>query len=84
MQVARVQRWVISALILTTAFHFIAGMLIFAITLDRPDAFWVLTIISMIVALLSIAGVRVINEAPVLTPWLIVAALPAIVSFSFR
>ena len=84
MHVARVQRLVISALILTTAFHFIGGLLILAVTLDTADAFWVLTIISVIVALLSIAGVRVINELRVLTPWLVIAAVPAIVAFVFR
>ena len=70
MHVVRVQRWVISALVLTTALHFVGGLLILAVTLDRPDAFWVLTIISTIVSALSIAGVRVLNELRVLTPWL--------------
>lgn len=84
MHVVRVQRWVISALVLTTALHFVGGLLILAVTLDRPDAFWVLTIISTIVSALSIAGVRVLNELRVLTPWLLVAVLPFAVALWFR
>lgn len=84
MHVVRVQRWVISALVLTTALHFVGGLLILAVTLDRPDAFWVLTIISTIVSALSIAGVRVLNELRVLTPWLLVAAVPFAVALWFR
>lgn len=84
MHVVRVQRWIISALILTTALHFIGGLLILAITLDRPDAFWVLTIISSIVAVLSIAGVRVINQLRVLTLWLLVGVVPFAISLYFR
>lgn len=84
MHVVRVQRWIISALVLTTALHFIGGLLILAITLDRPDAFWVLTTISTIVAVLSILGVRVLNELKLLTPWLLVAVIPFAVALYFR
>lgn len=84
MHVVRVQRWIISALVLTTALHFIGGLLILAVTLDRPDAFWVLTTISTIVAVLSILGVRVLNELKLLTPWLLVAVIPFAVALYFR
>lgn len=84
MNVQRVQRWIISALVLTTALHFVGGLLILAITLDRPDAFWVLTIIATIVSALSIIGVRVLNEMSVFTAWLLFAALPFVVALYFR
>lgn len=84
MHVVKVQRYIVSALVLTTALHFIGGLLILAITLDRPDAFWVLTTISTIVAALSIIGVRVLNELKILTPWLVVAVIPFAVAFYFR
>ncbi|MBE7323727.1 hypothetical protein IEQ44_03560 [Nocardioides sp. Y6] len=84
MHVVRVQRWIVSALVLTTALHFVGGLLILAVTLGRPDAFWVLTTISTIVSLLSIIGVRVLNELRVLTPWLLVAAIPFAVALYFR
>jgi len=84
MHVQKVQRYVISALILTTALHFVGGLLILAVTLGTADAFWVLTIISTLVTLLAIAGVRLINQLPVLTPWLLVGVVPPIISFYFR
>lgn len=84
MHVSRVQRWVASALILTTALHFVGGLMILAITLDKADAFWVLTIISVIVSLLSIVGVRILNQLSVLTPWLLFAAVPVAIAFWFR
>lgn len=84
MHVQRVQRWIISALVLTTALHFVGGLLILAVTLDRPDAFWVLTVIATIVSALSIIGVRVLNKMSVATWWLVFAALPFAVSLYFR
>lgn len=84
MHVQRVQRWIISALVLTTALHFVGGLLILAVTLDRADAFWVLTIIATIVSALSIVGVRVLNEMSVVTGWLVFAALPLLTGLYFR
>ena len=84
MHVQRVQRWIISALVLTTALHFVAGLLLLAVTLDKADAFWVLTIIATIVSALSIVGVRVLNKQSPLTAWLLFAALPFAVAFYFR
>ncbi|WP_162598560.1 hypothetical protein [Nocardioides gilvus] len=84
MHVSRVQRWVASALILTTALHFVGGLMILAVTKGTADAFWVLTIISVVVSLLSIIGVRILNEARVLTPWLLFAAGPVVIAFWFR
>ena len=84
MHVQKVQRYVISALILTTALHFVGGLLILAVSLGTAGAFWVLTIISTLVTLLAIAGVRLINQLPVLTPWLLVGVVPPIISFYFR
>ena len=84
MHVQRVQRWIISALVLTTALHFVGGLLILAVTLDRADAFWVLTIIATIVSVLSIVGVRILNAMSVVTGWLLFAALPLVVGLYFR
>lgn len=84
MHVSRVQRWVVSALVLTTALHFVGGLMILALTLGTADAFWVLTIISVVVSALSIIGVRVLNEVSVLTPWLLFAAVPIVIAFWFR
>lgn len=84
MHVVTVQRWVMSVLVLTTALHFVGGLLILAVTLGRPDAFWVLTIISMIVTALSIVGSRLLHQASALTWWLLVALIPLAISLYFR
>ena len=83
MQVERVQKWIVSALVLTTAAHFAGGLVILANTVDRPGAFPVLLTIATVVCLLSIVGVRVINEQSVLTPWLLLAGIPVVVGFYF-
>ena len=83
MQVERVQKWVISALVLTTAGHFAAGLVILANTVDRPGAFPVLLTVATIVCLLAIVGVRVLNQMSILTPWLVCGAIPLAVGFYF-
>ena len=84
MHVQRVQRWIISALVLTTALHFVGGLLILAVTLGTADAFWVLTVIATIVSALSIIGVRVLNKQSVVTWWLLFAAVPFAVAWYFK
>ena len=83
MQVEQVQKWVISALVLTTAGVFAAGLVILANTVDRPGAFPVLLTIATMVCLLAIVGVRVLHQLSILTPWLIFAAIPVAVGFYF-
>jgi hypothetical protein len=76
-QVERVQRWVASALVLTVCTLFATGMAILSGTVDRPGARPGLLIISCVVGLMAMVGVRVINQRSVLTPWLLLAFLPA-------
>jgi hypothetical protein len=82
-QVERVQRWVASALMLTVCTLFATGMAILSGTVDRPGARPGLLIISCVVGLMAMAGVRVINQRSVLTPWLLLAFLPAAVVGSY-
>ncbi len=77
------QKWIISALVLTTAAHFAAGLVILANTVDRPGAFPVLLVIATVVCVLAIVGVRVINQRSILTPWLLFAGIPVAVGFYF-
>lgn len=84
MHVERVQKWVMSALILTTAAHFAGGLVILALTVDNPGAFPVLITIATIMMVLAIAGTRVLNNLSVLTPWLVFASVPLVVGFWFR
>jgi MFS-type transporter involved in bile tolerance (Atg22 family) len=83
MEVERVQRWVASALVLTVATLFSTGMAILSGTVDRAGARPGLLTISCVVGLMAMAGVRVINRRSILTPWLLLAFLPAAVVGSY-
>ncbi len=83
MEVERVQRWVASALVLTVATLFATGMAILSGTVDRAGARPGLLIISGVVGLMAMAGVRAINVKRILTPWLLLGLLPAVVVGSY-
>jgi hypothetical protein len=82
-EVERVQRWVASALVLTVATLFATGMAILSGTVDRAGAKPGLLIISGVVGLMAMAGVRAINVKRILTPWLLLGVLPAVVVGSY-
>jgi FtsH-binding integral membrane protein len=80
--ITRVQRWVASALTLTVAYVWIAGMVLGALyTVDqsRHDAQVLIMVMAAVVGIAAIVGVRLINDLPWLTPWLVVGVLPAAV-----
>lgn len=79
MEVERVQRWVMSALVLTVATVFATGMAILSGVVDRAGARPGLLIISAVVGLMAMAGMRAINLKSILTPWLLLGLLPAVV-----
>ena len=81
MHVERVQKWVMSALALTTALIFAGGLSILAATSDRAGARPGLLVIAAVVGLAAMAGVRALNELRILTPWLLVGLLPAAVGW---
>jgi hypothetical protein len=76
-EVVRVQRWIASALVLTVATLFATGMAVLSGTVDRAGAQPGLLVISCVVGLMAMAGVRLINAKSVLTPWLLLGLLPA-------
>jgi heme/copper-type cytochrome/quinol oxidase subunit 3 len=82
-QVERVQRWVMSTLLLTVCAVFATGMAILSGTVDRSGAQPGLLIISGVVGLMAMAGMRAINLKRILTPWLILGLLPAVIVGSF-
>jgi hypothetical protein len=84
MQVERVQRWVMSGLLLTTATVFAGGLTVLAGSVDRAGAKPGLLVIAGVVGLMAMSGVRVINQLPVLSPWLLVGLLPAAVGSYFQ
>jgi hypothetical protein len=83
MEVERVQRWVASALVLTVATLFATGMAILSGTVDRAGAKPGLLIISGVVGLMAMAGTRAINVKRILSPWLLLGLLPAVVVGSY-
>ena len=83
MEVERVQRWVASALVLTVATLFATGMAILSGTVDRAGAEPGLLIISGVVGLMAMAGMRAINLRRILTPWLLLGLLPAVAVGSY-
>jgi len=80
-EVERVQKWVMSALLLVTSFIFAGGLTFLAGTADRPGAKPGLLVIAAFVGVIALAGVRVIHRKPILTPWLLVGVLPAAVGW---
>ena len=83
MQVERVQRWVMSALAATTALIFAGGLAALAGSARRAGAGPGLLVISAVVGVVAMAAIRLINEKPLLTPWLLPGLLPALVGFWF-
>lgn len=79
-EILRVQRWVASTLTLTTAFVWASGMVLGALlTIDqnRKGAQTGILVMSAIVGVTAIVGVRIINQLPWLTPWLLAGLLPS-------
>ena len=83
MQVERVQRWVMSTLLLTVCALFATGMAILSGIVERAGARSGLLVISGLVGLMAMAGMRAINLKRILTPWLLLGLLPAVIVGSF-
>jgi hypothetical protein len=79
MEIERVQRWVMSAVVLTTATIFATGISLLAGQSKQAGAEPGLLSIAAVVGIVAIAAVRVINQRRVLTPWLLLGVLPALV-----
>lgn len=80
-KLSHVQQWVMSVLVITTAIHLVAGLIIAALTLSdpAPGAQVGLIVISAILWLLSLIGARLIHRKSVLSWWLLFGFLPLVV-----
>ena len=85
MSIGSVQRWVMSALAVTTIGHFAAGLVVAAIFLEdgRPGARVGLTLIAGVVGVLGVAAAFAIHQKSPVTPWLVVGLLPTAVGLFF-
>ncbi len=83
MEVIRVQRWVMSALLLTTAMLFADGLALLSLYVeDRGGSRIGLQVIAGVVGVAAMVGVRLINEKSMLTPWLLFGLIPTSVAAS--
>ena len=75
----RVQRWVMSALVVTTLFHLVMGLIIAALFIDdpRPGAQVGLCLIAGAFGVIAVAVAFVIHGRKPLTPWLLVGLIPS-------
>jgi hypothetical protein len=77
---ARVQRWVMSVLAVTTILHLVVGLVIAAVTLDGPTGSRVgLAVIAGIFGAIAVAAGRGIHGKRVLSPWLLLGVVPTLV-----
>ena len=77
MEIDRVQKWVMTALMMTTAVIFAVGLSLLAGQADRAGAKPGLLTIAAIVGIVAVAAARVIHEKSVFTPLLLLGILPA-------
>lgn len=86
MKIERVQRWVMSSLLLLVGSMLSFGMVLatlLVIARSRTGAQVALLVMSSIVAAITICGVRLLNRRSLVTPWLVLAASPLVVGLVF-
>jgi hypothetical protein len=80
MQVEQVQKWVMTALMMTISVILAVGLALLAGQADRAGAKPGLLIIAGVVGVMATAAARVIHQKPVLTPLLLLGVLPAAIA----
>ncbi|KRF17681.1 hypothetical protein ASG90_04795 [Nocardioides sp. Soil797] len=83
MRVEQVQRLVMSVLLATVGFIFAGGLCLLAAVADRPGARPGLLVVAGFVGVLTMAGIRTINQRSIVTPWLAVGLLPSVIGAWF-
>ena len=77
----RVQKWVMSTLVVTTILHLAGGLLVAAwfIELDQTAPRVGLSVIAGAFGVLAVAAGLAIHKRPLVTPWLLLGLLPMVV-----
>jgi hypothetical protein len=83
MKVERVQKWVMSALMMTTAVIFATGLSLLAGHSDQPGAKPGLLIIAAVVGVAATAAARFIHDKSPVSPWLLLGVVPAVLGWLF-
>lgn len=85
MSMTSVQRWVMTALAVTTILHLSLGLLIGAAFMpeSRPDARVGLVVLAGVTGVFAVAAGFAIHLRSMLTPWLLVGLLPAVIGAFF-
>jgi len=78
---ARVQRWVMSTLAVTTILHLVVGLVVAAVMLDdAPDTSKIgLTVIAGIFGAMAVATGLAIHGKRIVSPWLLLGVVPTAV-----
>ena len=76
MEIERVQKWVMSTLLMVTSFIFAGGLCFLAGSVDRAGAEPGLLTIAGFVGVIALIGVRIINQKRIVSPWLLLGLLP--------
>jgi hypothetical protein len=81
MSITQVQRWVLSALAVTTILHLSAGLILAAVFLDesRVDGRIGLNVIAGLIGVGAVAAARGIHHKPIPSPWLALGLVPTAV-----
>jgi hypothetical protein len=75
-EIERVQKWVMSTLLLVVSFIFAGGLCFLAGSVDRAGAKPGLLTIAGFVGVIAMGGVRIINQKRIASPWLLVGLVP--------
>jgi hypothetical protein len=85
MSLSQVQKWVMSALVVTTILHLVVGLVAAAAVVgdDRLDAEIGLLLIAGAFGVLGIGAALAIHEKSLLSPWLLLGVIPAAIGSYF-
>lgn len=77
---ARVQRWVMSTLAVTTILHLVVGLVVAGVMLDGPTTSRVgLIVIGGVFGALAVAAARALHGKRILSSWLLLGVVPVAV-----
>jgi hypothetical protein len=77
----RVQKWVLSALVVTTIVHLSVGLVIASAVVDdgRRDAQIGLNVLAAAFGVVGVASALAIHKRPLVSPWLALGVLPGVI-----